>query len=74
MWGVAFCAPTGTKPPLGREEAVAGHPSGAAAAASVLGSSFAAFSPGLGAGTQKCSESLGQTASWFSNRSQTVQL
>lgn len=31
--GTVFCASTGTKPPLGREEAVAGNPPGAAAAA-----------------------------------------
>lgn len=42
--GTAICTPTGSKPPLGREEAVAGHPSGAAAAL-VLGRSFAASSP-----------------------------
>ena len=41
--GAAYGAAPGTKTPPGRGEAVAEHPSGAAALA--LGSSFAAFSP-----------------------------
>lgn len=58
----------GTKASLGRGEAVAEHPSGAAAL--VLGSIFAALSPWLDAEAQKYPESTGQMASWFSVSSQ----